>query len=316
MKTFVYHDGALGDTLLSLPCLNRLKAGSGWVYIVGRGDIVRFLRDTGVVDAAASSDQAIFASLHSAIDPRLRAFLSGFDRAYVFTAGEYPATAAAIRSAIRHSRTIRTIPPDGSQMHVAQYRFSQLKRGARLSSGDAALRIPPEKTNIARSLLREAGYSPGTALIAVHPGSGSRSKCWPLERYFELIERLQAVNDSFVILFTGDAEDGELRRAVCRYTRGRKNMLNAAHFELMSAASLLSHCDLYIGNDSGFSHLAGILGCTTTVLFGPTDPLRWKPMGPHVKVVSTNTSGPMTRIPVDDVIVKIGSAVNGNRPDH
>jgi ADP-heptose:LPS heptosyltransferase len=316
MKTFVYHDGALGDTLLSLPCLKRLKACSGWVHVVGRGDVVRFLRDAGVVDAAASSDQALFASLHSAIDPRLRTFLSGFDRVCVFTAEEYPAAAAAIRAAIPHSRTIRTIPPDGSQMHAAQYRFSQLEPGALLSDGYAVLRVPPEKANAARSLLCKAGHSPGTGLIAVHPGSGGRLKCWPLERYFNLIERLQSVNDAFVILFTGDAEDGEPRKTVCRYARGRKNMLHAADLELMSAASLLSHCGLYIGNDSGFSHLAGILGCTAIVLFGPTDPLQWKPLGPRVEVVSTDSFGPMTQITVDDVIAKTESAINGNWPNH
>jgi len=316
MKTFVYHNGALGDVLLSLPCLKRLKTGSGWVYVVGRGDVVRFLRDTGLADAAASSDQSVFASLHSAIDPRLRTFLCGFDRACVFTAQEHSTAAAAIRQAIPRSRTVGTIPPDGSRMHVAEYRFSQLVPGRQLSDGDAVLRLPSEKAGIARSLLREAGYSPGTGVIAVHPGSGGRLKCWPLERYFELIERLQPASDSFVILFTGYAEDGELRKAVSRYARGRKNIFHAADLELMSAASLLSQCGLYIGNDSGFSHLAGMLGCTAVVLFGPTDPLRWRPIGPRVEVVSTGIAAPMTQITVDEVSERIESIITGNRPNH
>ena len=317
MKTFVYHDGALGDVLLSLPCIRRLKACSGSVYVVGRGDVVRFLKDTGFADDAASSDQSLFASMHSALDHRLRTFLCGFDRACVFTAQEHPAAAAAIRQAIPRSRTIRTIPPDGSQMHTAHYRFSQLEPGRlRLPDGYALLSLPPEKANTARSLLREAGYDPGTGLIAMHPGSGGRQKCWPRERYFELIERLQALYDAFVILFTGDAEGGELRKSVCRYAQGRKNLFHAADLDLMSAASLLSHCGLYIGNDSGFSHLAGMLSCTTIVLFGPTDPLLWRPLGPRVAVVSTDTLGPMTRITEDEVIEKIELAITGNRPSH
>jgi ADP-heptose:LPS heptosyltransferase len=172
--------------------------------------------------------------------------------------------------------------------------------------------VPPDTADAAWSLLYEAGYSPGADLIAVHPGSGGTSKCWPLKRYFELIDHLQSINDAFVILFTGDGEENELRKAVGCYARVRRNVLHAADLELISAASMLSHCRLYIGNDSGFSHLAGMLGCNTIALFGPTDPLRWKPMGPHVEVVSTGALGPMTRIRVEDVIAKTRSAKSKN----
>ena len=305
MMTFVYHDGALGDMLLSLPCLQMIKAGSRRVHLAGRGDVVRFLMDAGVVDGASSSDGALFASLYSAVDPRLRAFLSGFDSALVFTAEEYPASAAAIRTVIPDTRTIRTIPPGGSQTHAAQYRFSQFEPGALVSANNAVLSVPPEKAKAAESLLAEASYRPGTALIAVHPGSGGMPKCWLLERYFELIVRLQSGDDDFVVLFTGEAEDGEIRQAVRRYARGRKNMLHADGFPLMSAAALLSHCGLYVGNDSGFSHLAGALGRITIVLFGPTNWLIWKPLGPRVEVVAGDASGPMARISVDEVIAKI-----------
>jgi ADP-heptose:LPS heptosyltransferase len=309
MWTLVYHDGAMGDMLLSLPCLEKLRAASGWVHLIGRRNVAQFLKDAGVVDAVTSSDQALIASLYSTIDRRLRTFLAQFDLAYVFTAKQDSAAAAAIGALIPHTLTIRTIPPDGSQMHAAQYRFSQIEPGGLLSSERIVLRVPPEKANEAQSLLRKAGYCFETRLIAVHPGSGSKLKCWPLQRYFELIERLQVANDAFVILFTGDAEDGELREEVDRYARGRKNTLHAADLELLSAASLLSHCGLYFGNDSGFSHLAGLLGCTTIVLFGSTDPLRWKPMGPRVTVVDADNAGPMTKITVDDVIANTESTV-------
>ncbi len=316
MKTFVYHDGALGDVLLSLPCLKRLKASSVRVFMVGRGDVVRFLRDAGIADAVASSDEAVFASMHSSIDHRLRTFLCGFDRACIFTAQQYSVEAAAIRPAIPRSRVIRTIPRNGTIEHTAQYRFSQLEPGVQVPVAYTVLRLPSERTNEAMSLLHKAGYSPGAGLVAVHPGSGSRLKCWPLERYFELIEHMQSVHGAFVILFTGEAEDGDLRKAVCRYVRGRKNIFHAADLELMSAASLLWRCSLYIGNDSGFSHLAGILGCSTIVLFGPTDPSRWRPIGPRVEVVSTGAAGPMAQIAVEEVIGKIESAISGNPPDH
>ena len=45
----------------------------------------------------------------------------------------------------------------------------------------------------------------------------------------------------------------------------------------------LRTASLFVGNDSGPSHLAGIMGLPTIALFGPTDPAVWKPLGPRVR---------------------------------
>ena len=42
-------------------------------------------------------------------------------------------------------------------------------------------------------------------------------------------------------------------------------------------------------NDTGPAHLAGIIGTPTIALFGPTDPARWKPLGPHVQTIRGTT---------------------------
>jgi len=47
----------------------------------------------------------------------------------------------------------------------------------------------------------------------------------------------------------------------------------------------LASAALFLGNDSGTSHLAGILGIPTVVLFGPSDARRWRPLGPRVRVI-------------------------------
>lgn len=54
---------------------------------------------------------------------------------------------------------------------------------------------------------------------------------------------------------------------------------------LVELARSLAGARLYIGNDSGVSHLAAAVGCPTVVLFGPTDPRVWAPRGGHVTVV-------------------------------
>jgi ADP-heptose:LPS heptosyltransferase len=50
-------------------------------------------------------------------------------------------------------------------------------------------------------------------------------------------------------------------------------------------ARRLLAANLYVGNDSGVTHLAGLLGVPTVALFGPTHPLTWSPLGPRVRVI-------------------------------
>lgn len=118
--------------------------------------------------------------------------------------------------------------------------------------------------------------------LLVHPGSGSRRKCWPAERFVQLIERMRAdrrevrVALGEVELETWPAADVKRLGEAAEVVRPRTyvELLD----ELMNAGS-------YVGNDSGPSHLAGIIGLPTVALFGPSNPEHWRPIGPHVKVI-------------------------------
>jgi ADP-heptose:LPS heptosyltransferase len=50
---------------------------------------------------------------------------------------------------------------------------------------------------------------------------------------------------------------------------------------------VLESAVIYIGNDSGVSHLAAFLSVPTLVIFGPSDPDRWRPFGDHVRIVKS-----------------------------
>jgi ADP-heptose:LPS heptosyltransferase len=79
-------------------------------------------------------------------------------------------------------------------------------------------------------------------------------------------------------------------------------------------AALLSQADLYLGNDSGISHLAGAVGARGVVLFGPTRPHQWRPLGGNLLVVQNTASQvssslhvgiSLDEIPADVVIEKL-----------
>ena len=66
-------------------------------------------------------------------------------------------------------------------------------------------------------------------------------------------------------------------------------------------ASILSEAELYLGNDSGVSHLAAFVETPSIVLFGPTDPRVWHPLGEWV-IVMSSPDRTMRGIGVNDVL--------------
>jgi hypothetical protein len=83
-KVFLHHDGALGDTLLSLPCIRLIRESASLVHIAGRRDVAEFLHKAGIVDEHSSAGSGLYSSLYTECpDERVRGFLSGFDASFV-----------------------------------------------------------------------------------------------------------------------------------------------------------------------------------------------------------------------------------------
>jgi hypothetical protein len=106
--------------------------------------------------------------------------------------------------------------------------------------------------------------------LALHPGSGSPAKCWPGERFGALAGSLAGPTRFLVAL--GPAEEDQRWEQLA-------GALVARELPLRSLGALLSLAGLYVGNDSGVSHLAAASGARTLALFGPTAPDVWLPVG-------------------------------------
>ena len=83
-----------------------------------------------------------------------------------------------------------------------------------------------------------------------------------------------------------------------------KSRVLAERFDnLYGLACWLRSARLYIGNDSGITHLSAAVGTPVIALFAPTDPAIWAPRGEHVSVVATRRPGEaMEAISVDEVL--------------
>jgi ADP-heptose:LPS heptosyltransferase len=157
--------------------------------------------------------------------------------------------------------------PDRSGVHAADFYLRQVGP----DSGPAIPRI-------------ECPQAERAGFVAIHPFSGSAKKNWPLERFRDLARRLDLP---------------------VRWCAGPEEPLDdAQRFDnLYALACWLRSARLYIGNDSGITHLAAAVGTPVLALFGPTDPAIWAPRGEHVSIVATARPGQaMEGISVDEVL--------------
>jgi heptosyltransferase-2 len=130
--------------------------------------------------------------------------------------------------------------------------------------------------------------------LAVHPGSGARRKNWPAERFASLVE--QVADGRPFVLVEGPA-DAEAAAPAARLP----SVVHARELPPRVLGAVLARAGLYVGNDSGISHLAAAWGAPVITLFGPTDPAQWAPIGPRVRVMRAE-DGKMESLEIEEVV--------------
>ena len=125
-------------------------------------------------------------------------------------------------------------------------------------------------------------------VLAVVPGcANGPAKRWPVRHYARLVAHAAREWGAAPVLL-GGAQDGSVTAAVKAACEVDCIDL-AGKTDIVDLAAILAASRAVIANDTGAAHLAGSLGVRTLVLFGPTDPLRTKPLGPHVRIASVST---------------------------
>lgn len=129
------------------------------------------------------------------------------------------------------------------------------------------LHLLPEEVIRVNALFPHAGTRP---LLGINPGAAYGSaKCWPKERFRQLVERF-AMNDEITVAVFGDKVGKDLADHICQNTPA--NVINfAGKTSLRELMALINRCSLLLTNDSGPMHLAQALETPLLALFGPTN---------------------------------------------
>jgi len=146
---------------------------------------------------------------------------------------------------------------------------------------DLAERIFPSTED--REFAREFLASMPQPIIAIHPGSGSNEKNWPLDNWISLFSQTNGFADlERLLVISGEADQAQTERLEHEWKN--RGVRFAKNLPLPQVAAVLEHA-AFIGHDSGISHLAAAAGAKCILLFGPTNPDVWAPKNENAQIL-------------------------------
>jgi ADP-heptose:LPS heptosyltransferase len=295
VKVLLARAGALGDLVLLRRVIATARHAGHDVALLAPAAPAKVLVGIGSAEVAEVLDwnAPAFAGLFTDAGPgeEAAARLRSFDAAMAFT--RTAALATGLRALIPRVATHDPAPPLGGP-HVSEWLASALPAiGVR---ADVVVDLPildpgPDERRAAERFA--ADLPPG--FVALHPGSGSPAKNWPVDRFAAVARSLAPAR---WLLVQGPADE-----AAAAVLAGIPGAVIARDLPLRTLAALLSGAGAYVGNDSGVTHLTAAAGAPVVALFGATDPRQWAPIGPRVRIVLCG--GAMDAASVDTVIAAV-----------
>ena len=294
----VIRPGAIGDALLTFPVLKALREQYDGMRItlVSNAQVLPLAQAFGVAEQAFDFQDIQWSELFSSSGIRtsaMRDLLEQTELAICWMRDPDGIIEHNLKmSGIEHSIIAPGRPSTGERLHIVDY----LARTIGLPNVGAQF-IAPSSWGF---LNLSSNDTTTKRCVAIHPGSGAVEKCWPTSRFAEVIKRLWEQNNP-VLLLAGPADTERVNDVLKQLSLLSKPEMfkMLTHAPLLEVAQRLLQCRCYLGNDSGITHLAAMLGVPTIAIFGPTDPAIWQPVGPSVKVLQGHTLEDVT---VDEVM--------------
>jgi len=281
------HPGGLGDVLLAVPAIVRLRTRflNHQLVLCAEDQIARLLLSCRIIDAWTSVQGQICADLfagdHSAAG-QVQAWLENCDLAIAWTQDLDGKLSESLKAVGVREVIVRS--PFSTVIRATHQRdrfLEAINEAPSDDEGAVLLTVTENLLHLGRTCLDAAGISIGQSLGVIHPGSGSAHKCVAPETLATVVIALQ-ISGATPVVLEGPAD----REPVERLLRSCVNPpIVLKGLDLLTVAGVLAQARLFVGQDSGVTHMAGLMGVRTVALFGPTDPARWAPRGAHLSVV-------------------------------
>ena len=282
----IIHPGGLGDLLLAVPALQKLRIRfpRHQLILCGQDEGASFLQTSHVVDDWISVQGAACAPLFDGSLPEgspLQEWMARCDLVVAWSRDEAGTLAALKRSGAAEVLVQSPFDTRLRAVHQSDRFLETLQEPPATPTSAPTLTTPHHLRKQAMAYLGQLGLPPDRPLMIVHPGSGSRHKCLKPAIMASVIQRLE--DQHVITLILEGPADHEMVSQLLAHVPSGAMRLHGLSLGLL--AGMLSHVQCFLGHDSGVSHLSALLGVPTVTLFGPTDQRRWAPRGSQVTVL-------------------------------
>jgi heptosyltransferase-3 len=289
-RILVIRGGAIGDFILTLPALKALRDTypDAHIEILGYKHIAALAENRFYAQAVRSIEYgplSRFFATNSKLPAELADYFATFDLiiSYLYDPD------GIFESNLRRCGAKNLLCGPAKIVKTSDHAARQLARpieelGIRVVDLTEKIFLTEEDRQFGREFLQ----TPSQPIIAIHPGSGSKEKNWPLQNWIELFSREHWHGEKrpSLIVISGEADKAEA--AELEHTWKDQDIRFAKDLPLTHLAGVLEH-SIFIGHDSGISHLAAAAGANCILLFGPTDSKVWAPRNENVQVVAAES---------------------------
>lgn len=297
LRIVTFRYGAIGDSLMAFPILRAIRAKypNSHITFIGHAAIVQLAQESGLAEEAHDPTSFPWGELYDdegIRSPAWRNLLQQTDLAIsLLRNGADPLKPNLLVAGAREAIVAHEYQHPVPQKHVVEYLAHSI--GLEDIRADA---IPP-------IALRNKTLYPYNPPIAIHPGCSDPARRWSAASFAAIINALLRQNQP-VLLLAGPLDDEQLRK-VQRHIKeklspGLLTILRNA--PLVEVAQQIQHCKCYLGNDSGITHLAALLGVPTVVLMHRAYIVHMHPLGPAVELIPIERS---EQVPVERVFKSV-----------
>jgi ADP-heptose:LPS heptosyltransferase len=309
-RILIIRAGALGDTLLMLPLIRALRQAfpEAYLEVMGYPERLQLVLGESYAHHISSIErkglEAFFVK-DALLPPDLVRFFGSFDLILSYKQDPEGLWTENLRkTGATLVYNFNPFPSEENPIHMISYLLNTLKilglnipvtRLPGIAEDFTQEQIPDlyypriqpppwarEKAHIfwkENQLPMEGKYR----VLAVHPGSGSPKKVWPPERFAQVCLEASRQYQTRILLISGPADKENVQK-VFKLSEDIHPVL-VENKPLWLLAAILERCHIYLGNDSGVTHLAAAVGVPVLALFGPSNPKIWRPLGEKVKVL-------------------------------
>jgi heptosyltransferase III len=306
-RILVIRGGAIGDFILTLPALKALRDArpQAHIEILGYKHIAVLAENRFYAQAVHSIEYGLLARFfasNSELPAELAHYFAGFDLivSYLYDPDRI------FETNLRRCGVQDLICGPARIVESGGHAARQLARPIeelRIKVVDLAERIFPSIED--RMFACDFLASMPQPIVAIHPGSGSHQKNWPVENWIALFSSRNNFADfERVVVISGEADEPQTQQLEREWNN--RNVRFARNLSLPQLAAVLER-SIFMGHDSGISHLAAAAGANCILLFGPTEPGVWAPTNNNVQILRP-PSGKL-----DDLRVEIVEAALATR---